>query len=240
MNKYYIATDNQPQGPFTVQELKQRGITKNTDVWCDGMPDWAPASTVAELAPLWDGCPTVPVSPAIPTPPACSVAPAAPAAPAVDSNTVTVTVMVNGDQVNVEGGEATVNSAGYNVENIAEPAAGGVQPPVFDRAYYENRHLGIRSAAVKKRSLEGCPRRYKWLAILSFLGLIPCGVVGLLMGESVRNNWLAGNEKLARRRSRQALFFSVLGIVIGWPINFVSFFHPEIVEEIMQNILRIL
>ncbi|MBF1074230.1 MAG: DUF4339 domain-containing protein, partial [Prevotellaceae bacterium] len=47
--KYFIIVNNQQQGPFTIDELKQQGITAETSVWCEGMPQWAPASQVDEL-----------------------------------------------------------------------------------------------------------------------------------------------------------------------------------------------
>ena len=47
--KYFIIVNNQQQGPFTIDELKQQGITAETSVWCEGMLQWAPASQVDEL-----------------------------------------------------------------------------------------------------------------------------------------------------------------------------------------------
>jgi len=48
--KYYLAENGQPAGPFTVSELLQRGLTVNSQVWCEGMANWQPAGQVAELA----------------------------------------------------------------------------------------------------------------------------------------------------------------------------------------------
>ena len=51
--KYFIAVNGQQQGPFEVSELQAQGITPTTLVWTEGMQDWKPANTVAELAPLF-------------------------------------------------------------------------------------------------------------------------------------------------------------------------------------------
>ena len=63
MAQYYLAVNGQQLGPFEVNQLIPNGMTQNSFVWTEGMPSWAPASSIPELANLF-------------------VAPAAPAAPA--------------------------------------------------------------------------------------------------------------------------------------------------------------
>lgn len=48
---YYIGLNNQQEGPFSAEDIKTK-INLNTMVWCEGMPNWAPASTVPELVAL--------------------------------------------------------------------------------------------------------------------------------------------------------------------------------------------
>lgn len=60
---YFIITNDVQQGPFTVEELRQRGITTDTLVWCEGMTDWQPAWKVEELRPLFYGQTTPPPPP---------------------------------------------------------------------------------------------------------------------------------------------------------------------------------
>ncbi len=57
MNKYYLQNGSESIGPFTIEELKAKGITKNTPVWCEGFPDWAEASNVTELASVLNATP---------------------------------------------------------------------------------------------------------------------------------------------------------------------------------------
>lgn len=52
MNTYYIHNGNESIGPFGLDELKSRKITKTTPVWCQGMEDWKHAGEVAELKSL--------------------------------------------------------------------------------------------------------------------------------------------------------------------------------------------
>ena len=56
---YFIAVDGKAQGPFDVAALRAhiaaKSLAPDTLVWCDGMAQWAPASSVAETAALFGG-----------------------------------------------------------------------------------------------------------------------------------------------------------------------------------------
>lgn len=65
---YFILTDNQQQGPFTIDELRRRAITQETLVWAEGMPQWTPAWQVEELKPLFFGQPSAGATPPPPPP----------------------------------------------------------------------------------------------------------------------------------------------------------------------------
>lgn len=47
--KYYIQEDNNQYGPFTIEQLQQRGITRDTLMWCEGMSHWTTAKNIPEL-----------------------------------------------------------------------------------------------------------------------------------------------------------------------------------------------
>lgn len=50
MDKYYYAVNGEQKGPFTLQELKQHHITRNTLMWKAGMKQWEKANSIAEVA----------------------------------------------------------------------------------------------------------------------------------------------------------------------------------------------
>ena len=50
---YFINVNGEKQGPYTVEERRQRHSDSNTLVWTDGMPQWLPAGQVEELKPLF-------------------------------------------------------------------------------------------------------------------------------------------------------------------------------------------
>ncbi|PTL33324.1 hypothetical protein C7120_01480 [Prevotella sp. oral taxon 376] len=47
--KYFINENNQQAGPFSIYELKDKGLASDTLVWAEGMKDWMPAWQVDEL-----------------------------------------------------------------------------------------------------------------------------------------------------------------------------------------------
>jgi len=57
---YYIGEGAEQRGPFTVDQLRGMALHPDTLVWHEGMPQWQPARTVAELQHLFNASPSVP------------------------------------------------------------------------------------------------------------------------------------------------------------------------------------
>lgn len=49
MKKYYLYINNEQQGPFNIEELKNKKINRNTKVWFEGLEDWKNAEDIDEL-----------------------------------------------------------------------------------------------------------------------------------------------------------------------------------------------
>jgi hypothetical protein len=49
MVHYYYTDGKERFGPFSIEELKEKPITPQTLVWKEGLPDWVPANTLADL-----------------------------------------------------------------------------------------------------------------------------------------------------------------------------------------------
>jgi uncharacterized membrane protein YhaH (DUF805 family) len=79
MAQYYLVKDGQRVGPMEVEQLLQSGLTPESLVWTEGMDNWAPAATIAELATALAPAPAPTPAPApAPAPqPAPAPAPAA-------------------------------------------------------------------------------------------------------------------------------------------------------------------
>jgi len=74
MKKFYYISGDQQLGPHTSHELVQIGITEDTQIWCDGMPNWQAAGQHPELQSLF-------ISAAPPPPPQQYAPPPPPPAP---------------------------------------------------------------------------------------------------------------------------------------------------------------
>lgn len=53
MSTYYLAVNGQPAGPYTIEQLSQYNLAPDALVWNESMPNWAPASSIAELQVLF-------------------------------------------------------------------------------------------------------------------------------------------------------------------------------------------
>lgn len=49
MKKYYLHNGSENIGPFDMEELKEKKITRDTPIWCEGMSDWKNASAIDDL-----------------------------------------------------------------------------------------------------------------------------------------------------------------------------------------------
>lgn len=68
--RYFIYADNRQQGPFSVSELMERGLSSETLVWAEGMEQWTPAWQVRELKDAMEGkAQPSPVPPPLPSEP---------------------------------------------------------------------------------------------------------------------------------------------------------------------------
>lgn len=49
LKKYYLHNNTESTGPFDLEEIKTKNITKTTPVWFQGMENWKPAGEIEEL-----------------------------------------------------------------------------------------------------------------------------------------------------------------------------------------------
>lgn len=54
MKSFYYAKGEEQVGPFTLNELKEEGVTQNTLVWHEGLDDWKEARHIKELQELFE------------------------------------------------------------------------------------------------------------------------------------------------------------------------------------------
>ena len=56
---FYVDDSGQQKGPVVASDLPQHGVTPQTPVWRQGMSDWQPAGSVAELSGVFTAPPPV-------------------------------------------------------------------------------------------------------------------------------------------------------------------------------------
>jgi hypothetical protein len=57
MDGYFFHDGNEQYGPFTLEELKEKSIKRETPVWKKGLRDWARASDLPELNSIFENTP---------------------------------------------------------------------------------------------------------------------------------------------------------------------------------------
>ena len=63
---YYLAERNKTSKPFTLEQLKDKGLTNESLVWTEGMDDWKMLKDIPELSHLVKPKPATSVPPPIP------------------------------------------------------------------------------------------------------------------------------------------------------------------------------
>jgi len=54
MKQYFIYEGKKANGPYNLQTLKNKNISKDTPIWHKGLPEWTTAEYVAELKEVTD------------------------------------------------------------------------------------------------------------------------------------------------------------------------------------------
>ena len=57
MNTYFFHDGNKQYGPFTLEELKEKSIKRETPVWNKDMKDWTRAGDIPELNSIFENTP---------------------------------------------------------------------------------------------------------------------------------------------------------------------------------------
>jgi hypothetical protein len=68
MKKYFLHNGADQQGPFDIDDLKTKNISRETPIWFDGISEWTIAGKIEELKPLFATIPP-PFSTSNSTPP---------------------------------------------------------------------------------------------------------------------------------------------------------------------------
>ena len=188
--KYYYIENGTQSGPVTAEELLGR-ISLNTDIWCPGMDNWAPANTVPEIAALLGGGVAAP-APSIPDPAATPYAGG------------------NGDY-------NSGNSQNYGNSDYANnPSYGNQQQPNFGNQQQPYGNQQPNFGNQQGMPTGNKPDNYLVWAILSTLFCCwPVGIVSIVNAAKVDAEWNKGNYAEAQKCSDNAKKFATISAIVG-------------------------
>lgn len=216
-NQFFYIDNGKQIGPVTMEELAGK-ITPDTDVWCDGMPDWAKASAVPELSALLGGV-----------------------QPMSDANFTAQYGSAN-DYIgnsqnygsNIQGNSQNYgNNQGYGNPQDFGNSQGYGNPQGFGNSQGYGNPQGM--------PIGDKPNNYLvWAIIVTVLGVCFClpmitGIISIVFSVKVDSEWKNGNVEAANQASEKAKLFAIISailIAVIWVLNQVSGFAVSFLQNL--------
>ncbi len=193
---FWIIIDQRHAGPFTIEQLREQGITPERLVWHDGLTDWTPAGEIEALAQLFEA--PEPTPPRIPEP-----EPQAPrwqqpqGAPQQPQNPEFQYSGAPGQQY------------GYNPQQ--PPYQGRPQQP-----YQPQQSPQYAPGQPPVQEPPQCPPTYLvWAIIATICCCLPAGIVAIIYAVNIKNAYYSGDYAKAYRNSSRAQIWIIVSIVLG-------------------------
>lgn len=190
MVKYWINQDGVQEGPLTFEELKAKGLTRDAYVWREGLAEWVPVSSLAELT-------------------ICLLPAAEVSQPALSSAPEVLPEASEVAEVAEEPVAAAVPPVLPPDEAVAPAAAPVVLPAQQPWAAAQQQPV----PAQPEQELP--PTNLVWAIITTVLCCVPCGVVAILYASKVSSALQSGDLAAARSASEKGAWWCIGGIVAG-------------------------
>ncbi len=187
MVKYWINQDGVQEGPLTFEELKAKGLTRDAYVWREGLAEWVPVSSLAELT-------------------ICLLPAAEVSQPALSSAPEVLPEASEVAEVAEEPVAAAVPPVLPPDEAVAPAAAPAAAPVVLPAQ---------QQPVPAQPEQELPPTNLVWAIITTVLCCVPCGVVAILYASKVSSALQSGDLAAARSASEKGAWWCIGGIVAG-------------------------
>ena len=188
-SKYFYIENGTQTGPVTAEELVSR-ITPNTDIWCPGMANWAPANTVPEVSALFGG---------------------GMAAPAQDG--------FNSASSQYDSGNSQNYGSNQNYAEPQQQPYGQPQPYGNAQQPYGNAQQPYGNAQQpygQQQPAGNKPDNYLvWAIVCTLLCCWPIGIVSIVNAAKVDSAWNKGDYAEAQKCSDNAKKFAIISAVCG-------------------------
>lgn len=189
---YYLNAQNEQQGPAEAGELKGLGVTENTLVWTQGMPQWAPAGNVDELKQMF-----VPVMEEMVPPPAPTPTPAPTQAYQPASSA----------PVNQPESQSAAPAMGTAYNKVERTPAATPQPST---------PTSSPSSPSATSSPNGKPENNMiWAVLSTVLCCVPIGIYAIICANKVDELYNAGNVEEANKQAAEAKKWAIIGAAAG-------------------------
>lgn len=196
--RYWIIIDDRHAGPFSARQLLDTGLTADTLVWHEGLPDWVRAADVEELA---EGLHQRAIAEAEAR--ERLIAQADTYNPAKEEEEETADTAAPMQPQHHETMENACTQQQWNQPCQPQPQAATQQP----------------SQAIA----EPCPPAYiAWSIIATLLCCTIVGIPGIIFASMTKSAYYKGDIAKAKRYSELAQWFIIASIVLGavsWPFQ---------------------
>lgn len=187
---YWIYDGAAERGPYTIDQLRQLGITPSTPVWREGLADWCRADLLPELAALWR------------PEPACNLQTQAEPVQDIPVDNPTPPELPNPAEP-----PTLPDNADQPYDQPMPQDMYGFQQPV--QPQYNNSMEPVQAQG------EPCPPSHLGWAIAStVLCCLPLGVVAIIMSSKVQQRYNRGDLQGAKRAS-EATDWWIIGSIVG-------------------------
>ncbi|MCH5346681.1 MAG: CD225/dispanin family protein, partial [Muribaculaceae bacterium] len=215
----WIIKNEEPTGPFDVNEVRRMKLDPATPVWFEGLADWRPISAVPELADCIAGAVPEPVEEdselsevaEVDIP---EVDVEMPEVPSADIPEIPAVDIPEEPTVEISEVPAVDIPEEPTVEVPVEPEPARVVPEVpvdnEDDAFYET------AENIVNKKPANPPSNYLAFSIVVLIFCcLPTGIVALIYSTKVNNAWYGGDHDRARRYSEMAEWWIQITIVLG-------------------------
>ena len=216
--KYYIAENGQQAGPFEPNELLLHGLTVNSLVWCEGMPNWTSASQIPELMALLTGQPINPGNLGMPVPPM----------PPMGNEVQLPQVPPMGGQ---QPTQPTPYGTPYGQGTSNQPYA---QPQYGPSTNQPNRQVMPKTWLTESVLVTVL----SFLCLCNLIGAIP-GLVAIFKANSVKTKYMQGDMQGANAASSSAKKWMLIAIVVMvvWSCiqGYQLISNPNLLQQIQEG-----
>ncbi len=214
--KYWIIIDDRHAGPFSAQQLLDTGLTADTLVWFEGIPDWTRAANVAELAEALQRR-------------AMAEADARERLLAeAEQRRMAAEEEARMEAERLRQAQQEAASAFSPAQQPQEPGLDAETEPAqpgSGAAYPSGWQQPCRQqpAATRPIITEPCPPAYiAWSIIATLLCCTIVGIPGIVFASMTKSAYYKGDIVKAKRYSELAQWFTIASIVLGavsWPFQ---------------------